>query len=88
MSGYEHYSEELSSLDHEIMHYAAVCAVDLRNRGEIDACLRVHHDSDWINDKARETLRGLLVLRIKVEEEMITAGHKPPPLLPPIVEAD
>ena len=83
MSGYEHYSEELSSLDHEIMHYAAICAVDLRNRGEIDACLRVHHDSDWIHDKARETLRGLLVLRIKVEEEMITAGLKPPPLLPP-----
>lgn len=82
MSGYEHYDEELAKLDHEIMHYAAICAVDLRNRGEIEACLRVHHSSDWSHDKARETLRGLLVLRIKIEEEMISAGKNPPPLLP------
>ena len=86
MSGYEHYSEELTNLDHEIIHYAAVCGVDLRNRGEIDACLLVHHDSDWTHDKARESLRGLLILRIKVEAEMITAGLKPPPLLPPLQE--
>ena len=81
MSISEHYTEELARLDHEIMHYAAVCGVDLRNRGEMNACLRVHHDSDWTHDKARESLRGLLVLRIKVEEEMISAGLKPTPLL-------
>lgn len=83
MSGYEHYDRELANLDHEILRYAAVCAVDLRNRGEIEACLRVHHDSNWVEDKARETLRGLLVLRIKLEAEMVEQGFQPPPLLPP-----
>lgn len=83
MSGYEHYGQELANLDHEILHYAAVCAVDLRDRGELERCLLVHHDSDWAHDKARETLRGLLILRIKLETEMIEMGHKVPPLLPP-----
>ncbi len=86
MSISEHYTEELSRLDHEIMHYAAVCGVDLSNRGEINACLLVHHESDWINDKARESLRGLLLLRNKVEEKMIESGLKPPLLMTP--EAD
>lgn len=86
MSGYEHYTEELAGLDHEILRYAAICGIDLHNKGELEACLRVHHDSDWIHDKARESLRGLLVLRIKVEEEMIRAGLKPPPLMPPAME--
>ena len=86
MSSYEHYGEQLARLDHEILHYAAICTVDLRNRGEIEACLRLHHDSDWAHDKARESLRGLLILRIKVEEEMITAALTPPPLLPPLAE--
>jgi len=83
MSGYENYPEELHNLDHEIIHYAAICGVDLANRAEIDACLSVHHDSDWIHDKARESLRGLLVLRIKVEEEMLRAGLQPAPLALP-----
>jgi len=43
--------------------------------------LRNHHDT-WAEDKARENLRGLLVLRIKVETEMIELGFSPPPLMP------
>ncbi|MDQ5904521.1 MAG: hypothetical protein QG672_2114, partial [Pseudomonadota bacterium] len=31
-------------------------------------------------DKMRETLYGLLILRIKVEEEMLSIGQKPPEL--------
>lgn len=83
MSGFEHYQQELTSLDHEIRHYATVCAVDLANRGEIEACLRQHHDS-WAADKARETLHGLLILRLKLEAEMIEQGFSPPPLTPPL----
>ena len=83
MSGYEHYDQELAALDHEILRYAAICAVDLHNRAEIEACLRVHHESNWVEDKARETLRGLLVLRIKLENEMAAQGQAAPPLLPP-----
>jgi hypothetical protein len=81
MSGFEHYQSELASVDHEIRHYAAICAVDLANRGEIEACLRQHHDT-WASDKARESLHGLLVLRIKLEAEMIELGFTPPPLIP------
>ncbi len=86
MSGFEHYDRELTNLDHEIRHYAAVCGVDLANRGEIDACLRVHHDS-WASDKARENLRGLLILRVKLETEMIALGFTPTPLIPSLPAA-
>lgn len=82
MSGFENYPQELADLDREIRHYAAVCGVDLANRIEVETCLRHHHDN-WADDKARETLHGLLILRIKVETEMIEQGFTPPPLLPP-----
>lgn len=82
MSGFEHYAEELMALDHEIRHYAAICGVDLANRYAIESCLKEHHDN-WADDKARENLHGLLVLRIKVETEMVEHGLTPPPLLPP-----
>jgi len=77
MSGFENYDQELTDLDHEIRHYAAICGVDLAKRYEIEACLRNHHDT-WAEDKAHENLRGLLVLRIKVETEMIELGFSPP----------
>lgn len=85
MSGFEHYDRELRDLDSEIHRYAAVCRVNLANRHEIDACLRNHHES-WADDKARESLRGLLILRIKLEAEMIALGFSPPPLVPPASE--
>jgi hypothetical protein len=87
MSGFEHYDRELRDLDSEIHRYAAVCRVNLANRHEIDACLRNHHDS-WADDKARESLQGLLILRIKLEAEMIEAGLVPPPLVPVHSEQD
>jgi hypothetical protein len=82
MSGFEHYDRELSELDNEIRHYAAVCGIDLTKRHEVDACLRQHHDG-WAADKARESLHGLLILRLKLEAEMIELGFSPPPLVPP-----
>ena len=87
MSGFENYDKELAELDHEIRHYAAVCGVDLAHRGEIEACLRIHHDT-WAADKARETLHGLLILRIKLEAEMIELGFSPQPLVAPLDSAD
>lgn len=83
MSGFEHYDRELKDLDNEIHRYAAVCGVNLANRHEIDACLRNHHDS-WAEDKARESLQGLLILRIKLETEMVELGFSPPPLVTPV----
>lgn len=82
MSGFEHYDRELKDLDHEIHRYAAICHVDLANRAEIEACLRIHHVT-WAEDKARESLRGLLILRIKLEAEMVSLGFSPPPLVRP-----
>ena len=81
MSGFEHYDREIADLDNEIRHYAAVCGVDLSNRSEIDACLRLHHDG-WIADKARESLQGLLILRLKLETEMLELGFTGPPMVP------
>lgn len=82
MSGFEHYDRELQDLDSEIHRYAALCGVDLASRHEVEACLRNHHAA-WADDKARQSLQGLLVLRIKLETEMIEQGFSPPPLLPP-----
>ena len=82
MSGFEHYDRELRNLDNEIHRYAGVCRVNLANHHEVDACLRNHHDT-WADDKARESLQGLLILRIKLETEMISLGFSPPPLVPP-----
>ena len=79
MSGFEHYERELAEIDHEIRHCAAVCGVNLADRGQVDACLLVHHDG-WAANKARESLHGLLVLRIKLEAEMLEQGFAPPPL--------
>ena len=81
MSGLEHYERELLDLDHEIHRYAAICGINLANRYEIEACLRDHHDT-WAEDKARESLQGLLILRLKLETEMIEAGMQVPALNP------
>lgn len=82
MSGFEHYGQELADLDHEIRRYAAICGVDLAKRHEIDACLQDEH-ADWAEDKARQSLKGLLILRIKLEAEMLELGFTPAPLIPP-----
>lgn len=87
MSGFEHYDREIADLDREIHRYAAICGVDLSNRHELEACLHQHHEG-WAADKARESLQGLLVLRIKLEAEMLELGFQPPPLVrtPPASE--
>lgn len=79
MSGFENYPRELADLDREIHRYAAICGVDLSQRHEVERCLSEHH-ANWSDDKARESLMGLLVLRIKVETEMLEQGLLPPPL--------
>lgn len=85
MSGFEHYERELVDLDHEILRYAAICGINLANRHEIDACINDHHDN-WAEDKARESLHGLLLLRIKLETEMLELGFTPPALALPTAE--
>lgn len=77
MSGFEHYRHELSELDHEIVRMAAVCGVDLNDKQSLQTCLNEHH-STWSGDKARETLHGLLQLRLKIETEMLIEGDIPP----------
>lgn len=79
MSGFEHYREELRRLDHELQHYAAICGVALGDRPQLLRCLAEPHDG-WAADKARQSLRGLLQLRLKIEAEMIELGQTPPPL--------
>ncbi len=80
VSGFEHYEAELAALDHEIVHWAAVCGVDLTDRAAINACLETPHET-WAADKARQSLRGLLFLRMKLETEMLREGRVAPPLI-------
>ena len=79
MSGFENYEQELLDLDREILHYAALCGVDISDHSAIRACMAQPHE-DWAHDKSRETLRGLLILRVKIEEEMLALGQQAPEL--------
>lgn len=84
MSGFEHYERELAEMDQEIRRYAAICGVNLNNRHEVDACLNEPHDGRP-RDRAQETLQGLIILRLKLEVEMLEQGFAPPPLVKPAV---
>ena len=79
MSGFEDYAHELALLDREILLYASLCHIDLANQTELRLCLADVHDS-WPEDKARQSLRGLLQLRMKLETEMIELGLDVPPV--------
>jgi hypothetical protein len=79
MSGFEDYRHELADLDHEIAHYASVCGIDINDRAALEHCLADVH-AGWAADKARQSLRGLVVLRIKIETEMLGEGLQPPPI--------
>lgn len=79
MSGFEHYQQEIDTLDREIRHYAAVCRVSPENRGEMEVFLRQQQESPIAN-QARDTLRGLLALRLQLETEMLEFGQVAPPL--------
>lgn len=76
MSGFENYGHELAELDHEIAHYAAICGVDLADHAAVHYCINAPH-GNTPEDRVRETLKGLLILRIKVETEMIDNGMAP-----------
>jgi hypothetical protein len=80
VSGFEDYAQELARIDREIFHYAAVCAVDLTDALALQRCLADVHEPRP-EDRARDSLRGLLMLRLKVETEMIEGGLQPAPLL-------
>ena len=73
MGAFEPYDQELKDLDKEIRHYAAICGVDPNNRHELDA---VFHDHQATG--SRETLRALLILRVKVETDMLQDDITPP----------
>ena len=79
MTGFEHYLRELAEVDREILHYAVACRVDVADRAAVQACLAEHHDT-WAEDRARQSLRGLLQLRLRIETEMLELGMRPPAL--------
>jgi hypothetical protein len=79
MSGFENYPQELAGIDREIVRYAALCGIDLNNRYQLQACLAEQGDGGAEN-KPRESLRGLLLLRMTLEAEMIEQGLPVKPL--------
>ncbi len=72
MSLFEHYPQELREIEAQIRHYAAICGVDLEDVPELDRIIHDHAASG-----ARETLRALLILRLKVQTGMMDAGMTP-----------
>lgn len=76
MSGFENYGREMAELDREIVHYAAICGVDPSDQAAVKTCIEDPH-ATWATDKARQSLRGLLVLRLKLETEMLEQGLSP-----------
>lgn len=78
MSGFEHYREEIARIDREIRHHAAVCGVDAADRVAMRQAT-IEHRPGVPPDPAWENLRGLLILRLMVETEMIELGYAAPP---------
>ncbi len=79
MSSFDNHHERLAALDREILHYAALCNVNISDHAAIHGCL-AHRGDSVAEEKQRETLQGLLLLRLKLEEEMLRLGMIPPEL--------
>jgi hypothetical protein len=82
MSGFEHYNRELRDIDHEIARWAVVCGIDPTDVVQVEAC-RKERRTVHGTDHPYENLRGLLLLRLKLEAEMIELGMVPRPYAPP-----
>lgn len=78
MSDFENYRDEIARIDREIRHHAAVCGVDADDHAAIERAT-TEHRQDGAPDRARENLRGLLILRMMVETEMTELGLAVPP---------
>ena len=79
MSGFENYREEIKRIDREIRHHASICGLDPLDRVALKKAA-IDHRQQLIPDPAWENLRGLLMLRLRVEAEMIELGMSAPPL--------
>lgn len=77
MSLMANYPHELRELERQIRNYAAICGVEAENARELD---EVIHDRNATG--TRETLRALLILRLKVEAGMMDVGFTPHSELP------
>ena len=82
MSGFEHYTQELHDIDHEIARWAVACGIDPADSAQIELCRKEHRTIHGA-DHSHENLRGLLLLRLKLEAEMIELGMVPAPYVPP-----
>jgi hypothetical protein len=70
MSELEHYKDDLHAVDREILRAALVAGIDLNDQRALDHLMQapVPHENTP-RGQARERLRGLLFLRLKLETE-------------------
>lgn len=70
MSELEHYPDDFNAINREILRAALVAGIDLNDEHAIRELLQhpVEH-ADTPRSRARERLRGLLLLREKLETE-------------------
>lgn len=72
MSALEHYREDFDAIDLEIKRTALTAGIDLRDAHRIAELLQTPHSVNGHNRlDARERLRGLIILRTKLETERL-----------------
>lgn len=79
MSGLEHHQQEIARIDREIYFHASICGVDPSDPLALEQAA-IQHRQPANPDPAWENLRGLLMLRLRVETEMTELGLAVPPL--------
>ncbi|MFH0340573.1 MAG: hypothetical protein ACHBNF_00270 [Chromatiales bacterium] len=74
MSGFEHYEEELFEIDERIGRLAIACGVDLRQKDTIVDLIKGNYGVCKHGDNPkRQELRGLLMLKYRIEESCIVS---------------
>jgi hypothetical protein len=77
MSELEHYDQEIYALDERIGRLAQICGADLSRTEVVVALIKGRYDfcarSDALAKVKREELRGLLMLKYRIEASCIDA---------------
>ena len=72
MSALEHYREDFDAIDLEIKRAALAAGIDLKDAQRIAELLQTPHTANGRHRlNARERLRGLIILRTKLETDRL-----------------
>lgn len=69
MSLFAQYPQELEDMERQVRRSAAACGINPDDQAALETCLHDHAAKG-----ARATLRAMLILRMKVQADMMSAG--------------